>query len=451
MSNITTPSSWVSEPSGRGTWSILSSCLLTITLCCWTSVCPNIPAQSDRYWCSLREKMHLACIGVLGPEFLLMLAMGQWSSARKSVKAFRRLNPGSRKCEWTMTHAFYADMGGFLLSGSGIELPFPIDATQLLFLIEQGYVQCPEISRNEIEDRNKSDAFSRCIAICQAIWLLLDCILRVAQGLSLTTLELTTVSFILVFFATSFCWYYKPQDITTVTTLTLTADINSIREKHCPPELEEWYTNPLDFLHPKFHICHILWRYYNQILLRIRCPIFSRPVTTRPYNRIPSDDFLHLDTLAEVIAPPIILIFGCLFMCAWRFHFPSSTEQLLWRIASTYTLGFTIIGGPYVQLCFKVILPRYIKHKRSLSDAEKLSPPQTRMQLQRLAAKIRNVHPSKDPRLDLPLLVLGPMSIICALYCLSRTYILVEDFVGLRDLPKSAFQTVEWSVYVPHW
>ncbi|KAL4973094.1 hypothetical protein BDW66DRAFT_142892 [Aspergillus desertorum] len=451
MSNTTTSSSWVSEPSGRGTWSILSTCLLTIIMCCWTSVCPNIPAQSDSYWSSFREKLHLACIGVLGPEFLLVLAMGQWSSARKSVKEFRRLNVDSRKCEWTMTHAFYANMGGFLLKGPGIELPFPIDAAQLFFLTEQGYVECPEITQKEIEDRNKSDKFARCIATCQAIWLLLNCIMRVAQSLALTTLELTTVSFVLVFFATSFCWYYKPQDVTTATILTLTADINTIRQKHCPSELQEWYTNPLEFLHTKYYICHIFWRYYNQILYRIHCPIFSRPVTTRPYNRIPNDDFLHLDTLAEAITPPIILIFGCMFMCAWHFHFPSSTEQLLWRIASTYTLAFSILGGLYVQLCYKVILPRYVEHRRSVSDAEKSELPQPRMQLQRLAAKITNIHPSKDPRLDLPLLALGPMTIICAFYCLSRTYILVEDFVGLRDLPESAFQTVEWSVYVPHW
>jgi hypothetical protein len=61
--------------------------------------------------------------------------------------------------------------------------------------------------------------------------MLLNCILRVAQGLALTTLELTTVSFVLVFFATSFCWYHKPQDVSTTYTLTLGANINAVREK----------------------------------------------------------------------------------------------------------------------------------------------------------------------------------------------------------------------------
>lgn len=150
-----------------------------------------------------------------------------------------------------MTHAFYADMGGFLLEGPGVETPFPVDAKQLLFLVEQGYVEYPEITRDDIDDRNKSDGFARWvlimilmevnalllmtmirfIAVCQAVWLLLNCILRGAQGLALTTLELTTISFVIVFFATSFCWYYKPQDITSTTTVTLAVDISTIQKK----------------------------------------------------------------------------------------------------------------------------------------------------------------------------------------------------------------------------
>lgn len=34
----------------------------------------------------LRDKLHLALLGILGPEFLLMLTLGEWSSARASVK-----------------------------------------------------------------------------------------------------------------------------------------------------------------------------------------------------------------------------------------------------------------------------------------------------------------------------------------------------------------------------
>jgi hypothetical protein len=42
------------------------------------------------------------------------------------------------------------------------------------------------------------------------------------------------------------------------------------------------------------------------------------------------------------------------------------------------------------------------------------------------------------------------VSILCACYCLSRMYVLVKDFLGLRRLPASAFQTVGWAMYIPH-
>jgi hypothetical protein len=83
---LTATRDWVPEPDGRGTWGILSTCVLTIILCCWTSVSPNLPSQGDSAFRKWRYKFDLACIAILGSEFLLMLALGQWSSARRSVQ-----------------------------------------------------------------------------------------------------------------------------------------------------------------------------------------------------------------------------------------------------------------------------------------------------------------------------------------------------------------------------
>lgn len=237
-------SGWVSEPDGRGTWGILSTCLLTIILCCWTSVCPNIPAPSDGYFTRMRDKLHLALMGVLGPEFLLMLTLGQWTSARTSVKVCTSNVSGALGTmliifhkkrftelgysDWTMVHGFYADMGGFVLHGPGIRTPFPIDAEQLRFLLEHEYIEYPRIAKEDINDRNKSDGFARCIAVFQAVWMVVNCLTRAAQGLALTTLELTTMSFILVFLVTSFCWYHKPLDISTTVPIHTVFHINQI-------------------------------------------------------------------------------------------------------------------------------------------------------------------------------------------------------------------------------
>jgi hypothetical protein len=87
MSSNTTIEGWVSQGGGRGTLDIVYTCVLTIFLCVWTSVCPNIPAITDSRFDRFRDKFNLACIGILGPDFLLCIAVGQRSSARRSLKA----------------------------------------------------------------------------------------------------------------------------------------------------------------------------------------------------------------------------------------------------------------------------------------------------------------------------------------------------------------------------
>lgn len=84
--NATSDLGWVNEPDGRGTWSILSTCILTILLCCWSSVYPNIPARSDGPFEQGLGKFYLFLVGLIGPEILIVIALGQWSSARSSFK-----------------------------------------------------------------------------------------------------------------------------------------------------------------------------------------------------------------------------------------------------------------------------------------------------------------------------------------------------------------------------
>ncbi|KAJ5737058.1 uncharacterized protein N7483_002183 [Penicillium malachiteum] len=366
-----------------------------------------------------------------------------------SVQKFRELNKrrNTDAKPWTMTHAFFADMGGFLLDGPGIDIPFPIDAEQLLFLVEKGYVEYPSLSREDIEDRNKSDGLARFITICQAVWFLVNCIVRGVQHLTITTIELTTVAFVIVFFFTSFCWYYKPLDLSTTTTLTVNTNIDQIQAENSPYDHQDYYTNPLDFIYSEVYLCGIFWRYFNQILLKVHLPLFSRAVHTKPYNRIPSDNFLPLDITAELITPPVIILFGSMFMFAWNFHFPSVLEQTRWRTSSICTLCFSIFGQLAIKYLQIFVMPKVSTERQILPSWMKKIQESW---VSQMGATLRNIHPSKDPRLDIPLRALIPYSALCALYCVCRAYILIEDFIGLRSLPVSAFQTISWSVYVPH-
>ncbi|TVY40987.1 hypothetical protein LSUB1_G005680, partial [Lachnellula subtilissima] len=138
-------SGWTPSPNVRGTADIVFLCLLTIGFCCWTAVCPNVPALSDSPWLKFRDKFDLACIGLLGPEFLLGIA--QFKNAKF--------------LGWSLTHAFFADMGGFILQTLDLPLPIPLDAKELFYLVENNHVDYPNLSKEEINDKNKADEVAR--------------------------------------------------------------------------------------------------------------------------------------------------------------------------------------------------------------------------------------------------------------------------------------------------
>lgn len=106
---------------------------MTIALCSWTSLCLNVPAErwkGKRYLC---QKFLMMLLGILGPEFVLQLSCGQWFSARRSVKKFM----DGKYTDWTMAHAFLADMGGFTVNikaaepNDGKAQVWPLDAEQV--------------------------------------------------------------------------------------------------------------------------------------------------------------------------------------------------------------------------------------------------------------------------------------------------------------------------------
>lgn len=77
---------WVATPDKRGSGDIIWSCGLTILLCCWVSVFPNVGSPDDKWYHPFLDKLNLFCIALLGPDFLFGIAFGQWSKARQSVK-----------------------------------------------------------------------------------------------------------------------------------------------------------------------------------------------------------------------------------------------------------------------------------------------------------------------------------------------------------------------------
>lgn len=66
---------WHPEPTFRGTFSILSSCLITMLLCIWTSVHLNIPAHGEKgiFRPQTWRKVKWLFIGLFAPEMVSSL------------------------------------------------------------------------------------------------------------------------------------------------------------------------------------------------------------------------------------------------------------------------------------------------------------------------------------------------------------------------------------------
>lgn len=77
---------WVSEPTSRGTWNLLYSCLFTLTLCVWSAIHLNIPPQGERQRTQLLRKVKWVLIAIFAPEVALFTAGQQLYQARVLCK-----------------------------------------------------------------------------------------------------------------------------------------------------------------------------------------------------------------------------------------------------------------------------------------------------------------------------------------------------------------------------
>jgi hypothetical protein len=114
-------------------------------------------------------------------------------------------------------------MGGYsykLREGFKVLLPDDRNREQLIlrdealrFVAEHEPSVIPNLSALDILDKSSSSTFVKVIALLQALWFSLQCIVRMAQGLSISLLELTTFAHCIVALIIGVLWLRKPVDI----------------------------------------------------------------------------------------------------------------------------------------------------------------------------------------------------------------------------------------------
>lgn len=413
---------WVEQPKGRGTLSILLSCITTIFLCSWSVLCLNIPDPGGRRWAFLRYKLRWQLFAIFFPEIVTSMAAEQWESANQSVQEFKRLGYP----QWTMRHAFFADMGGFMLESPGFP-PFPVDSEQLAYLIEKEYLPYPNIDEGAIGDRNKADGFARLVTSVQITWFFIQCVLRWQQRLTLSTLEITTFATILATLNSLFFWYHKPLDVETPIFIRMEGGVSDILVDAGDRARKLYSRTPLDFLKSPPVSTSIVAPFWFGMGVLFD---FDRESCSRPLKRFgnsktrPPAGITTRETFYGILFEAVY--FG-VHLISWNQPFPTQAEFYIWRVSNFVLLGLLAV--------YLIVIPIGVVSTRPFSrkwmPMEVGTPLELAAQLPKWAQVVIHVP-------------------ILATYFVARSCILLEGLISLRALPLKAYVDINWPNFLPH-
>ncbi|KAF7970316.1 hypothetical protein HWV62_24388 [Athelia sp. TMB] len=441
----------------RSLASIVTSCLGTIFACVWVAVHKNIPGPKQS-WISVQvESLKVVLMTLLVPEWVLAWAVRQFLRAQQIATELEkvRLDPikgggggdngsvgddergggnerddhhetrlldrhpnsesvaeqppfavelwdlekklGRTDQSWTIVHGFFIIMGGFHYYRDGEPMwpiPFTADRTgteyrhkDVLTLVKSRSLVPPTVE--ELGDRSKGDTLSKAVAVCQTLWFVTQCIARRAQGMVVTNLEIMTLAYTVITVAMYAAWWHKPLNV------------------RCPvrivgnlPREEQKYqfawTDTIDYVIGERD-------YWITLHTQDRVPTFWSDCFSNNGN-IP----FH----ADVIALSVAMVFGAIHCAAWSYTFPSLAEKTSWRASA---LAISVIPIPMVA-ALALFDPFSATVGTNFFDR----------------------------------IVIFCMGLCGLLYIIARIILLTISFTTLRHLPLSAFQTVQWTTFVPH-
>ena len=438
---------WTPSPDGRGTMTIIWSCMLTTFLCCWSVLIINVPEPGSSRSAIILRKVFLLGLCAAAPEIIFQVALGQWLSAKRSVRLFHEAGYH----DWTLRHSFFLDMGGLHLRSAGYP-SFPINSKQLHYLVTKFYVDYPRIEESQIRDKNKVDGVLRSITFLQTLLFIVNIIMRAAQGLTITALELSTAAFVFLSVLTTLLWIQKPADVQRCDFIEAKVLISTIRTEGHATDTVYSHT-PLDFISREEWPWSILWMHGLNCLRRLN--LAAQP------QQLPVQRF-HNTTVPVIKGWPLAafavlsLIYFGIFMTAWNFDFPTDIELTLWRASSSIAL-VTASGCFLTQKVFFNLIPalsRMFKRqdfrlpKTEASQNQNLRPIPKSI-LRHFLSLLRNNSTSNDPALDTPIGAVMATWFFGFVYIFSRGYIVLADFIELRALPSDAYRSTNWATLAP--
>lgn len=510
-----------SEPKGRGTFGIIFSCTATFAFCVWTAVHPNITANtSTRY--RFVYKAVLMWVSVIVPEGVMICAWGQWREARMIEKAWRAKFKGSKGDPLGMDGAFFVVMGGFVVipsepeakaisiprekSGTGPqpgtghltqEKPRPYLATLtskgFLEYLELGYIHEETFDKKDIGDKGKASNIAKLLASVQALWLLVQCILRLKSRMPLTLLEVHVVIQVLCTIFIYLCWWKKPLDVNEPVRISLKrrTDPSSVIPPGASPAVSpelQFLINlqaPIDPQDPDTLVKVEACKEYSTdhfftikqsppTLMAIAAKAFfdivmyidrkqgesvvgenenGDRVTATGTNTATNADTDNQKRFSVGLPPfaaeaILVAIIGGLHACAWNTHFPTIVETWLWRGCS---LGMAVFPSTAVLISTAAGYEHdliAVLWKAHFMEAGLFSFIWRNL---KAVHNVCNDH-AKGSRVRFckHFVLVWSFLFLLGAYFLCIVFITTEAYLSLRSPPEKSFLTPVWSDYWPH-
>jgi hypothetical protein len=366
---------------------------------------------------------------LMAPELLLAFALDKLYSARRSVREMKDLAESDSR-EWTLTHAFFANMGGFVIEfpddatgvapaaisqdvtefceeqtrrfrrmGSVVWRPhrlhcetatkvgfvtddydninllrlcgnvWVLNARQIFLARRSGIIsQLPHPLEDDLKDKSKSDGLVKLLAVIQLLWLVLQLVGRAVQGRPSSQLEIMALSYAVCAAITYIVLWFQLKDVSQPVVL---------QSARSPSQME-----------------------IEEIRSEGPLPVFRSDAR----YIIGNHTVMNADHIFLNGALSGALVFGLIHLAAWNFDFPSYAERLLWRVCS---LILGCVSAPYYGMVI-------------------------------LASKMNT---------DLVNILVAP---VLALTLLSRLVLLVETFRSLYFMEPAAYTTISWGVNILH-
>ncbi|KAF1995251.1 hypothetical protein P154DRAFT_611260, partial [Amniculicola lignicola CBS 123094] len=389
------------QPHGRGTLSLLYSCLFTIYICTWYAVHLNVPADDDTSLAIVLRKVKWMGVAILAPEYAVTNAFQQSSP----ILAKGKQAPVLYHLEWTMTHAYLIEMGRLsaeLSNGARVRL----SPGRFRELTNDG-MRLPFISEKEIEDRSKASWMTKLLACVQISWFVMELIGRAIQRLPTSSLEAFTLAIVACTLVQYFLWLKKPLDVQTPIIINLANFYNGhiLKPGNGLPENAKYTCK----------------RSYD----------VSQLASERHRNLNP---FTLWNPARAYFMMFVASIFGACHLLAWHWYFPSPAERMLWRITS-----IACVALPAAFCMIQVLRgpgPENERNQRGSTSRE---------------TKDVQVSDPEPEQVRTHRFGNGTIFyVLIFLYVVCRVYLLAEIFASLRLMPQGVYNTVKWSEYFPH-